>query len=188
MGVRMAVGMLVLSLILGIGCGGEPTQPQEERGVSLPGGVYTHAGLRFQICVPEGWYIHEQEVLPRGGWGSVEIYGPSLEGDFTPHLSVGLGKLWGPERTPKRAMDDLWRQLQRYCSNCVLESRRSLRIGGVEAEEMVYGTPSWDRKWIRVLLIREPHYFDITGGGPWGDFPIETYRGIVSSFRFIGGK
>jgi len=85
-------------------------------------------------------------------------------------------------------MDDLWRQIQCCCSRWILESRRSFRIGEIEAEEVVYGIPSLDLKCIQFLLIREPHCFNITGGGPWGDFPIETYRRIVSSFRFIGKK
>jgi len=97
MGVRMLVGMLALSLILGIGCGGAPIQPQWEGGVSAPGGMYTHAEFGFQICVPEGWYVHEEELLP----------GPRTQtGERSGALRAVTGE-WlhtSPERRDRKAM------------------------------------------------------------------------------------
>jgi hypothetical protein len=185
---------LTLLAQLTLGCGPIPTDPDSETS-SSEGTVYVNEEWGFQLTVPDDstWSLNAQTLfqdresngLPKV---NVQISKFPLQGTrFRPTLVVDPRAL--PRgNTIETFVASLEEELRARFIGYGAEEKRTLQIDAAEGVEWVFRTASfrgYGSRFLAAVVVHRQQVYVMLGSGIRVHFPLEEYRGIISSMKFL---
>lgn len=176
------------------GCGPIPTDPDIEDS-SSEGTVYVNEEWGFQLTIPEDstWSLNAQTLFHnRASNGlpkvNVQISKFPLQGTrFRPTLVVDPRAL--PRgNTIERFVTSLEEELRGRFIGYSAEEKRTLRIDAAEGVEWVFRAASfrgYGSRYLASAVVYRQQVYVMLGSGISVHFPLEEYRGIISSLKFL---
>ena len=186
---------LFLVALSASGCGPIPTDPDINS--SLTDRVYVNDDWGFQITIPQdstwSWdaQANFQARHPNGlPWVRVSIYKRSLDGgQFRPTLTLEPQALSGDDTLENvvTALEDEFKAssaLRGYNAS----DKQAVQVSSGEAMEWTFRTSSRGsvgNRFLVMVVVHNRQWYLMLGSGVSSHFPVDEFRGIISSLAFL---
>ncbi|HID92453.1 MAG TPA: hypothetical protein EYP60_00020 [bacterium (Candidatus Stahlbacteria)] len=179
MKMQKGIAISLFALLAVLVCVAEPAPA-----TGIVGRTYMNEDYGFQISLPDDltkWQITDKT----GGFALVVMKGPA-GARFQPNVNV-LVEILPRELTSKEYFEAGVKSLRAFIKDFKEESRREVKVGDKDGYELIYTGRMFGIKfkWIQQSVVKGKYGYIITGTGVPVNFPLQEFRSIMSTFKFL---